>query len=249
MIDKKKIDILSIFDEPIVYKELKLYPIMVKDYMKFYSCIDCLQVRKNNSADINIIKMSYLEFILSHIKKDSVEFNKEENNEAIFHKFIVLMVLVFKLNEETVLQDGTFKIGTNSIMINEIKINSTMFDDIRNIIFQQNYVIFDDNLSIDMQMLIQKHESMEANSDVDLEDSILDVALASNMSMKDIFNLTLRKFNKLRKKIAKKINYDTYASISAQNGHTMEIWTGHESNDPDYSKYFGTTLEKGKKRL
>ena len=51
------------FDEPISYKELKIYPATMKDYIEFHWLVSCLLIDKNSIPDINIISMSYLRFL------------------------------------------------------------------------------------------------------------------------------------------------------------------------------------------
>lgn len=55
------------FDKPVDYpikdKLIKIYPIMVEDSEVFLSSMNILMVDKNSSPSVEIIQMSYLEFI------------------------------------------------------------------------------------------------------------------------------------------------------------------------------------------
>lgn len=54
-----------IYDEPVDFKKLKIYPVKVSEYLDFYNYIDCLQIDKNSVPDVNVISMSYLDYLIS----------------------------------------------------------------------------------------------------------------------------------------------------------------------------------------
>ena len=58
-------DVYYIYDEPVEYKGLKIYPIKVYDAMDFYMYVDCLKIDKNSVPDIKVISMSYLDYMIS----------------------------------------------------------------------------------------------------------------------------------------------------------------------------------------
>jgi len=68
------ININDIFDLPRDYKDLKIYPVTIKDYYLFNSTIGCLLLDKNSIPDPKIISMTYLEYLYTKIKDDSLYF-------------------------------------------------------------------------------------------------------------------------------------------------------------------------------
>lgn len=76
-------------DEPIPFKQdLTIYPVLVKDYYRFYACINCFKMNKNE--DMAGIGMSELGYLV-HCCKD------KEKGMHLFTQFIQLMELVFHI--------------------------------------------------------------------------------------------------------------------------------------------------------
>lgn len=76
-------------DLPIYFKQdLIIYPILVKDYYKFYSCISCFKINKNE--DMVGIGKSDLGYII-YLCKD------EEKGPQIFSQFIQLIEMIFHI--------------------------------------------------------------------------------------------------------------------------------------------------------
>jgi len=77
-------------DEPVPFiGGLKIYPILIKDYYKFYSVISCFTMNKNE--DNAGISMSNLEYIYHKI-------NKDEQGSSILNQFITLLEMVFHVD-------------------------------------------------------------------------------------------------------------------------------------------------------
>ena len=38
------------YDEPVPYKNLMIYPVTMKEYIPFFTCVDCLMINKNTFA-------------------------------------------------------------------------------------------------------------------------------------------------------------------------------------------------------
>lgn len=60
----KQKKVCYVYDEPVQYKKLNIYPVRVYDYLNFYSYLDCLQIDKNSVPDIKVISMSYLDYLI-----------------------------------------------------------------------------------------------------------------------------------------------------------------------------------------
>ena len=68
---------------------LKLYPIKVKDYTDFMSCMACLMLNKNESVDT--FRMTHLEFLISKLKSNN------EESAAWSYRLSKLLEMVFRI--------------------------------------------------------------------------------------------------------------------------------------------------------
>ena len=93
--DTKKYDKFFTYDEAVEYKELKIYPVKMCDYLDFFNSVNCIMIEKNKIPDPNIIKMSYLDFLFHMIKND-------ENGQIISFMFLRLMQLCLHLESEDI---------------------------------------------------------------------------------------------------------------------------------------------------
>lgn len=95
-------------DEPIPFKKgLKIYPVMVKDYYKFYSLIPCFTFDKNQTMEgISMSNLSYA-FKLMEDK---------ETGRSFISRFIALLELIFHI------QDGLYCDNENCEDYNKKKI-------------------------------------------------------------------------------------------------------------------------------
>ena len=60
-----------ISNQPIPYKDLFIYPVMWADAYDFLSSYDILDIDKDGTGNVDIISMSYLEFILMLIQEET----------------------------------------------------------------------------------------------------------------------------------------------------------------------------------
>lgn len=146
-------------DEPIPY-ELKdgtkiiIYPILVKDFPMYDLCRNILTIPKNEFNDIDIIKMSYLEFLINVFKTNSV-YSKNLAN-----------LLKLCINEELF----SFSLEDKKPYIkvlnekDEVKfvIDKKDFDNISKIILYQNDITYDDTyISPEMRKAIEDYYSLK----------------------------------------------------------------------------------------
>ena len=60
---KEYVEPFASFDEPVEYKGLTIKPILAKDAIRFFDAVSVLQIEKNKFPVVEIIQMSYLEFM------------------------------------------------------------------------------------------------------------------------------------------------------------------------------------------
>lgn len=76
-------------DTPLPFKgDLKIYPVKIKDYYKFYSLVSCFTMDKNTDIENMGIKKSHLDYALFMAEKDKTGFGM---------RFVELLKLVFNL--------------------------------------------------------------------------------------------------------------------------------------------------------
>lgn len=116
--------------------EINIKPILVKDYPMYEWCKEVLEFQKNETNDINVIKMSYLDFLIDYVFK--------KDKECI-QKLLKLFELCLGETYISFEKDN----GRNCIALCEengtIKglINRKEFDDISLIILNQNDANYD----------------------------------------------------------------------------------------------------------
>lgn len=185
-------------DEPVPYslkcgKIIKIYPIKVKNWTLVGNCLDVLLYQKDEVPDINIIKMSYFEFIamLATEQKD------------IFTKLAIIMK--YSLGIECIsIEKNLGKVVLGICDENEnidYFINSKEFDDIKKIILFQNICDFDDReISKDVRELYQSYliaTGVSNQVEPTLEKKKIFVMSKVGMQMKDINDMSYRIFSQL----------------------------------------------------
>lgn len=108
--DMKQYEKYLVYDEPILYKELKIYPIRMRDYLEFFGAVNCLTIEKNKIANPDIIRMSYLDFLFYLM-------NNDQNGQILSSMFLQLFKLCLKIDSENIRykydENGKIKIVVN----------------------------------------------------------------------------------------------------------------------------------------
>ncbi|MFF3149202.1 hypothetical protein ACFVRU_47735, partial [Streptomyces sp. NPDC057927] len=127
-----------VWGDPIYFKTLPIYPVRMRNIQHFYNCTACLMLDKvkNQSKEIEIIKMNYLTFMLFIAKQDGYEY--------LFEGFIDMLKMVFNVDDIAIGINETERGYT--LTINDVTISGIDFDKIRKIIAEQNLLDIDDTL-------------------------------------------------------------------------------------------------------
>lgn len=142
-------------DEPCPYKlkcgyEIKIYPVKVKDWGIYEHSLGILQIDKNKINDINIIKMSYLDYLYN--------LYKIQEDYGIY----IANIMKYSLKEDRV---SFVKIKDKAVIVlldedDTIKgyINHKEFDEIKKIILHQNIYDYKDiYIDADVQELYEDY--------------------------------------------------------------------------------------------
>lgn len=181
-----------IYDLPVPYKKLLIYPVKMKDYITFQILASCLMLEKNSIPDPKIIKMTYLEYMFYA--------DTAENNYVAL--FDALMRFVLGKAE-----DRQFEIiykkqnGRPVFEIDGATYNSEDFDNLRELIAEQNYLELPDEtiqktVRDAMEETRKYRQKMSNEKTASLEDQMIAVAVYTGWDLEKIYELTIRKFMK-----------------------------------------------------
>lgn len=237
MLDIKKQYIKELyFDQPIVYKNLSIYPVTMKDYLDFHWLVSCLLIDKNSIPDVNIISMSYLKFLY-------YQSSSQDKPYVYMLKALLCMVLHLDLNYEI-----RFYINNNKAFFNidNVEYNSADFDNIVDIIFEQNCISHIDE-SIQKELRdeferAQRYRQQQNNQKIcSLEEQMICVMISTPLDMESIYKLTIRKFEKILQRVDAKMHYQIYLSASMsgmvefKDKNAIKYWMSDLSKDDNYS--------------
>lgn len=237
MFDVKKQYIKELyFDQPIVYKNLSIYPVTMKDYLDFHWLVSCLLIDKNSIPDVNIISMSYLKFLY-------YQSSSQDKPYVYMLKALLCMVLHLDLNYEIRFYINNDKAFFN---IDNIEYNSADFDNIVDIIFEQNCISHIDE-SIQKELRdeferAQRYRQQQNNQKIcSLEEQMICVMISTPLDMESIYKLTIRKFEKILQRVDAKMHYQIYLSASMsgmvefKDKNAIKYWMSDLSKDDNYS--------------
>lgn len=187
-------------DEPVPYKGLLIYPWIVKDFYRFGTSYDVLQIRKNEIPDVHIIQMSYLEFLLSVLCRDRTVYDKSGMTvgDIYLQKLENILILSFHIKENDI--NVKYNKGKYSLIIKDIEISSKEFDEIVKIILFQNiYDYFDAYIDPEFKKAIDEYYSIKNKGIIipDLEKKITVVTASTGIVKSEILKMTYREFENL----------------------------------------------------
>jgi hypothetical protein len=206
------------FDLPIPYKKLKLYPVAIKEYAMFNTFVSCLLVDKNSIPDAKIISMSNLDYLYY-----TAENNVETTPLLIFFDRLLNLCLKeddsFSDIEKSILRYRRNENKTSIFTINEEEYTADDFENIKQIICEQNLVdLPDDNISKEVRDSLEQariYKNKQAGSESgSFEDYIISLSIATGWSFEYIYSLSIRKFTKAITRMDNFIHYKIYLAAS-----------------------------------
>lgn len=235
-----------LWEEPINYKEIILNPVYCKDIHIFYASLYALlyDPLRHNSMISTLPRLYFLTDILNH--QEDIEYLK--NNMFLYQMFAQLQTIL-----KLVLKDQKFqfvknknrwflRVKTSSGKVVDIKAKD--FDVIREIILHQNGIDYDDTfIHEDIRKWIAEQEAADKSSTVTIEDYI--DAFMSQMDsykLKDVREVSLRRFNRIVEKNLSRENYDIQMTASMSGFATFKDkinhWIAVNKKNSMYEKYF-----------
>lgn len=184
------INLTDVWGKPRVYKNISIHPVRMRDIESFYEYVQCLLIPKSSIHDAQIIKMSYLSFILM--------VSSMEGNQILLEKLIGLLKLILKT------ENIQFEFKENGrvyiIVDDENKLNERDFDKIKTIISEQNLIDLDDEyVNPEVKKAIDDARAFMAkkgNKSASLDQQIIAYHCKVGLEYDKIADLTIYQFNK-----------------------------------------------------
>ena len=184
-------------DEPVPYElkcglEILIYPVKVKDWGKFNSSLGVLTIDKNETNDIEVIRMSYLDFIIRLLCEDIKWFERLGN------------VIKYSLHEDLISVEENNGKNVLTILNDDATIKgfitSKEFDEIKRIILFQNIYDYDDRyVSPDVKELYMTYINATSKNQEDptLERKKVFVMGKTGYNIKELNEMSYRIFYQL----------------------------------------------------
>ena len=232
-------------DSPVIYNLSKdnailIYPVALKDCMLFLSCCDILSIRKNEINSIDIIKMSYLEFLMKECFKDKKEIGK----------FVTLLMLCLKIESPFVsYKDEKYYLEDKKT---GISITAKQFDDIRRIIMYQNIVGYDDSyINPELRASIEETKALKSKG-IDMPSIERKIAIITShcgLSKKEQMEMTYRSHELLFQEVSGEIEFITTKPVAlySGNGDKIDHWI-YKKEKGKFDDYF-SSVESVKSKL
>ena len=254
------------YDNPVEYEGLKVYAIRVKDWLRFISAYDILAIDKTQISDVEIIQMSYLQYMMQliiaddrckdmfltildlcfHVRYDDAFYNKD------FDKNEVLSFLDEDTGATAIYINGYnmyFFIENKyrvSIYIDGHLINATQFNDVIKIIQFQNFYDFDDTvLSDDVRKVIEQYYAIKNKGKKmpSLDTKIISVMAKLSYTKDEIKEMDYRTFNKIFAMMLEDEDYNISHLYKVQGADiNIEHWV-YKEDKPKYSEVFSSADE------
>lgn len=211
------------FDIPAIYNisdesQITIYPIMLKDSEIFLASARILQFDKNASPDVEIIQMSYLEFLVKKMFPANKMFVYMIWN--ILHKCLNVSKwgIEFDKRNKPVLICYIDDV--------EYKITSKQFDDITKIILYQNILHYDDTyINPEIRKNMEEQDRLKMSNIVppNTERRIAIITAHCGVLKSDQLNMTMRSHQALFDEVCGEVEFTTIRPIAIYGGKGKEL--------------------------
>ena len=217
------------FDKPVDYqiqdKLIKIHPVAVEDSEVFLSSMNILMVDKNSSPSVEIIQMSYLEFIYKVLFQDQTNIDRFVNIlKYCLH--INSPYIGFDENNKPYLVDKE----------NDILIGPKDFENIKRLILYQNLIHYDDEyINPELKAAMSEVDELR-NKGIDsptIERRIAIVTAHCGLSKKEQLKMTYRSHSLLFEEVYGEVEYTTLRPIAlfGGNGDKIDNWIYKKKKD------------------
>lgn len=242
---KKYIQKYVDLDTPIPFKGLLIYPIYMSEYYDFEMAYDILCINKDSIPDINIIQMSYLDFLFKHAFLNATMINSNYSVGMYYmEKFRLILCMCCKLEAEQIqiIQES----GKFILILNGVRINSQEFDELRRIILYQNLHDYSEEyVDPEVRKAVEDFYASKNKGIVmpQLEDKMAAISAVTGLTKKHFKEMTFREFDLLFEKCKRLVDYQIQATAAASGmvkyEKPIEDWIYHKPHNP-YEQVFSS---------
>lgn len=212
------------YDEPVPYTlknagEIQIRPILLKESEIFFYSFGILNIDKNSTPDVEIIQMSYLQYICQVLLKDK---NLGDFNKQCLYNILSLClnmkapVIQWKNNKTPIVYDKEQNVG----------ITAKEFDEIRKIILHQNFPHFDDEyINPELKKAMDEVDQLK-NQDKEspsIERKMAIITAHTGLPKREQIDMTLRSHSLLFEEVVGEVEFDTVRPPLIARGLAKEI--------------------------
>ena len=191
-------------DEPVeLFPNLFIYPVQMKNYIKFLVNSSVFKIEKNKIKDPKIISMSYLEYLIHLIES-------QDKKESTVVTYMLYNIISLILRDENV--DISYKKEKNKyyFIINNVKLNKDDFEKLRYFVLYQNIPDYKEeyiNPDLENDLALADEIRNRGKHPCSIEKEEMAVVISSSLTLNDVRELTIRKFFIALEMINKKMEY------------------------------------------
>ena len=199
-----------VFDLPVKYKKLEIYPVLMKDYYDFHFLVQSIILEKNSVPDVEVISMTYLNFMY----KNS---SKQKPYAFMFRELLAVCLRIEPSRIIVKYDEDSFE---PIFLVDDERYDSKDFEEIKKIICEQNLVdIPNEKIQKEIRDKIEEARKLRekisgGNKMGSLEDLVIAVVISTSLKIEDIYNLSIRKFNKILQRLDHTMHYKIYLTAS-----------------------------------
>ena len=171
---------------PQYLKGIPVYPVKMKDALAFYDSVVILNLDKNKTDDVEILKMSYLKYLLLLCA-----------HEEFLGKFTTLLKLIFRTEDISIEQNekGKFFLVVDGCR----RLSEFDFNNLKVVIAEQNMIGLDDeNMNPELKQALKEAEefySKRGNKPAPFSQRVLAYEYEMKKDLEEIMNMTIYHFN------------------------------------------------------
>ena len=263
---KEYVEQFVTFGNPVEYKGLKIKPILAKDALRFLDAVSVLQIEKNKIPSVEIIQMSYLEFMINFMVMYTDYFNDFAwiltkvlgigfEKDKVIKGFPDNEILIEEMPNKEVryrLNGWDFELTLchprgAKITLQGVEFTTREFDDFRRIIMYQNIYDYDETpMSDDFRRVIEQYYAIKNRGihKPDLEDKAVAIILNTAYTFDSLQEVPYRSFEKLFYDGVGKIDYMATKSLEPhlKEGKSIDHWV-YKPIREKYSEVFSDANE------
>lgn len=213
-------------------KSINIFEVPVRKYFDFYVSINCLLLDKNIIPDVNIVQMSYLDYLF--YLKDY------EDNPLYLGLMNDLFRMCFRMEDDEEIMwyfDGKKHI----LKIKDVYLDKNDFENIKEIICLQNDIDLSEfELDPEVRKQLQRVKQYKAKHDTSvfsLENKIDGLIVSSNYNEEELLNLSIRKFTRILRRADHKLHYEIYKNAESSGmvkfKTPIKHWLDNLDDDPN----------------